>query len=332
MKKIGVIFLLAVALVLVFFACRKEEPSYPELVLRYADNQSDGYPTVEAAKYFAQLIGERTGGKIEVRIYSDSVLGSETSVMQQMFYGGVDMSRFSLGTLSQHFTELWTLHLPYLYTDSDHMWRVLDGPIGDMYLRQMEGKGLLGLAWYDAGARSFYTRTPVADIEALHGLTIRALENDMMSRTIALLGAEAVQIPYGDVYSALQKMRIDGAENNLPSYVSTGHYQAAPYFYQNEHFRLPEIVVMSTHARQKIEAVDPAFIEVFKECARLSGLYERKLWKEEEMRAYETAVRAGVQFTTPSQADLLALREAMEPLYRELGPEERAIVERIGDS
>jgi len=328
MKKL-VLFIVLV-LVIVFFACRKEEPTYPDLVLRYADNQIDGYPTVEAAKYFAKLVQERTEGKIEIRIYPDSTLGSENSVMQQMFYGGIDMSRFSLGTLSQHFVELWTLHLPYLYTDSDHMWRVLDGDIGDMYLQKMEGKGLVGLAWYDAGARSFYTRTPITNITSLKDLTIRVLENDMMSRTIALLGAEAIQIPYGDVYSALQKMRIDGAENNLPSYVSTGHYQAAPFFYQDEHFRLPEVVLMSTHAQKKIEAVDPSFIEVIKECARLSGLYERKLWKEEENRAYEVAVQSGVKFTIPSEKDLLELRKVMDPLYQELGEKEREIVERIG--
>lgn len=332
MKKVGTLLILVLVPVICFFACRKEEPSYPLLILRYADNQVDGYPTVEAAHYFAALVHERTGGKIEVKIYPDSMLGSENSVMQQMFYGGVDMSRFSLGTLSQHFAELWTLHLPYLYTDSDHMWRVLDGPIGDMYLQQMEGKGLIGLAWYDAGARSFYTRTPITGIDSLNGMTIRALENDMMSRTIALLGAKAVQIPYADVYSALQKMRIDGAENNLPSYVSTGHSQAAPYFYQNEHFRLPEVVVMSTHVQAKIEAVDPSFIEVFKECARLSGVYERTLWKEEERRAYEEAIQSGVIFTTPDEADLRELREAMLPLYQELGEMEREIVERIGNT
>ena len=323
---------IALVLVLLLFACHKEESSYPELVLRYADNQSNGYPTVEAAKYLAELVKERTDGKIEIRIYPDSALGSENSVMEQMFYGGIDMSRFSLGTLSQFFPELRTLHLPYLYTDSDHMWRVLDGEIGDMYLNKMVGQGLIALAWYDAGARSFYTRAPVSSIDDLKSMTIRVMENDMMSRIITLLGAEAVQIPYGDVYSTLQKLRIDGAENNLPSYVFTGHYQAAPYFYQDEHFRLPEVVMMSVYAQEKVAAVDPSFVEVIRACAKESGLYERKLWQEEEKKAYEEAVLSGVKFTIPSEEDLLALRKAMDPMYQELGEKEREIVERIGDT
>lgn len=330
MKKLPLLFL-AICCALLFFACKKEETIQPQLVLRYADNQAEGYPTVEAAKYFAKLVQERTGGKIEVRVYHDSVLGSENSVMQQMFYGGIDMSRFSLGSLSQYFVELWTLHLPYLYTDSDHMWRVLDGEIGDMYLQKMERRGLIGLTWFDAGARSFYTRSPVTSKKDLQGLTLRVLENDMMSSIITLLGAKAVQIPYGDVYSALQKLRIDGAENNLPSYVSTGHYQGAPYFYQNEHFRLPEVVVLSVHAQNKIAEIDPSFVEIFKECAKLSGLYERELWKEEEKRAYEHALASGVQFTFPNEEDLLAMRKAMDPLYQELGEKEREIVEQIAN-
>jgi tripartite ATP-independent transporter DctP family solute receptor len=328
MKKI---VFMAFLFALVFVSCKKEETRYPELVLRYADNQSDGYPTVEAAKYFAELVKERTDGKIEVRVFPDSVLGSETSVMEQMGYGGIDMSRFSVGTLTRYFPKLWTLQLPYLYADNDHMWRVLDGEIGDMYLEEVSGKGLIALAWYDAGARSVYTRVPVSGIEDLHGMVIRVMENDMMSRTIELLGAEAVQIPYGDVYSALQKMRIDGAENNLPSYVFTGHYQAAPYFYQDEHFRLPEVVMMSVYAEQKIAAVDPSFVGVVRTCAVESGLYERILWQQEEERAYEKAIASGVVVTKPSEDALLYLRQIMEPLYQELDEIAQDIVRRIED-
>lgn len=326
------VLLFALVFLIGLTSCRKESSSYPELVLRYADNQSPGYPTVEAAKYLAALVKERTGGRVEIRIYPDSVLGSEVDVMKQMVYGGIDMSRFSLGTLSQLFPELWTLQLPYLYSDSAHMWRVLDGDIGDMYLNDMVGKGIVGLAWYDAGARSFYTRTPISGIDALKGMVIRVQENDMMSRTIELLGAKAVQIPYGDVYSALQKLRIDGAENNLPSYVFTGHNQAAPYFYQDEHFRLPEVVMISVDAQKKLAALDPSYVELFRQCAKESGLYERKLWQDEEKRAFEEAARSGVTFTIPGEDDLLALRKAMEPLYRELGEKQQEIVGRIGDT
>nr|WP_319473950.1 TRAP transporter substrate-binding protein [uncultured Sphaerochaeta sp.] len=325
------IVFMAFLLAFVFISCKKEETRYPELVLRYADNQSDGYPTVEAAKYFAELVKERTDGKIEIRVFPDSVLGSENSVMEQMGYGGIDMSRFSVGTLTRYFPKLWTLQLPYLYTDNDHMWRVLDGEIGDMYLKEVSGKGLIALAWYDAGARSFYTRAPVASIEDLHSMVIRVMENDMMSRTIELLGAEAVQIPYADVYSALQKMRIDGAENNLPSYIFTGHYQAAPYFYQDEHFRLPEVVMMSVYAEQKIAALDPLFVEVVRTCAVESGLYERILWQQEEARAYEKAIASGVVVTKLSEDALLYLRQIMEPLYQELNENEQDIVRRIED-
>ncbi len=117
--------------------------------------------------------------------------------MEHMTYGGIDMSRFSLGTLSRFFPELWTLQLPYLYTDSEHMWRVLDGDIGDMYLREMSGKGIIGLASYDAGARSFYTITPISSFASLQDLTIRVQENDMMSRTSNCLVPRRCRFPMG---------------------------------------------------------------------------------------------------------------------------------------
>ncbi len=173
---------------------------------------------------------------------------------------------------------------------------------------------------------------PINSIEDLKGLTIRVQENDMMSRTIELLGAKAVQISYGDIYSALQKMQIDGAENNLPSYVFMGHNQAAPFFYQDEHFRLPEVVMMSLDAQKKVATIDPLFVDVIIDCARESGLYERNLWQQEEKRAYEAALASGVIFTTPSEQDLHELRKAMEPLYQELSQSEQEIVERIGDA
>jgi TRAP-type C4-dicarboxylate transport system substrate-binding protein len=108
--------------------CTKgQENKEPQLVLRYADNQPENYPTTKAAHYFASLVKERTEGAIEVSVFSNGELGSENSVLEQIQFGGVDFSRFSLGTLSNVDSKIGVLQMPYLYRDSDHMWRVLDG-------------------------------------------------------------------------------------------------------------------------------------------------------------------------------------------------------------
>ena len=109
---------------------------------------------------------ERTNGRIVINVYSDSELGDEPSVIEQLKFGGVDFARISVMSLGDDVEALNVLQLPYLYRDSDHMWRVLDGEIGDEFLAALQGTGMVGLSWYDAGARHFYNR--VQPIETLH--------------------------------------------------------------------------------------------------------------------------------------------------------------------
>lgn len=301
----------------------------PELILRYADNQPEYYPTTKAARYFADLVEERTGGRISIEVYGGGRLGGEVDVLEQVRIGGIDFSRFSLGTLAGTIPEMAVLQMPYLYDDSDHMWRVLDGPVGDEFLDVAEKYGFVGMCWFDAGARSFYTRTPVKNPSDLEGKRIRVQESELLEDIIGLLGADSMQIPYSDVYSALQLFKIDGAENNMPSYYYTGHYLVAPYFYKDEHFRLPEIMMMSLSARDKIVAIDPEFLSLVGQCAREASLYERQLWKETEQEVEEILSRTDVVVTIPSAEDLETIRKRLEPIYSSLDGKWLETVETI---
>lgn len=312
-------------------SCMRDEgrTDGPELILRYADNQPEYYPTTKAARYFADLVEEKTGGRISIEVYGDGKLGGEVEVLEQVRIGGIDFSRFSLGTLAGTIPEMAVLQMPYLYDDSEHMWRVLDGPVGDDFLDLAEDYGFVGMCWFDAGARSFYTRTPVKKPSDLEGKRIRVQESELMGDIIELLGADSMQIPYSDVYSALQLFKIDGAENNMPSYYYTGHYLVAPYFYQDEHFRLPEIMMMSLSAREKIGSLDPDFPALVEECARQASIYERQLWNETEKEVEEILSRTDVVVTTPSEEDLETIRKRLEPIYSSLDGKWLETVETI---
>ena len=209
----------------------QDEPG-AELILRYAENQPEDYPTTQAALAFADLVAQRTDGRVKVLVYSGGELGAEQSVIQQMQFGGIDFSRVSLSQLAEYEPALSVLQLPYLYTDADQMWRVLDGTIGDEFLSTLESLELTGLSWFDAGVRSIYTRQKVTGLADLQGLTIRVQESDMMSEMITDLGAKPVKVVYSKVYAALHNGEIDGAENNWPSYEAMGHYEVAPYFFK----------------------------------------------------------------------------------------------------
>ena len=137
--------LLILVLCLLLAGCgqSKEAKNVPQLILRYADNQPEDYPTTKAAEYFAQLVEERTHGKIVIRVYANGELGDENSVLEQVQFGGIDLTRVSMGTLAEFFPDVEVLQLPYLYDDADHMWRVLDGNIGDAFLASTRQAGSL---------------------------------------------------------------------------------------------------------------------------------------------------------------------------------------------
>ena len=284
--------LLAAAPALAVTGCTAQSASSQQekpLILRYAENQPEDYPTSKAAKAFAELVAQRTGGRVKVLVYSGAELGAEQSVIQQMQFGGVDFSRVSLSQLAEYEPELSVLQLPYLYSDAQQMWRVLDGDIGDEFLAMLDGMDLVGLSWFDAGVRSFYTREKVTGLDDLQGLTIRVQESDMMSDMITALGAKPAQVVYSKVYAALHNAEIDGAENNWPSYEVMGHYEVAPFFLKDEHTRVPEVQLASPAVMKKLAALDESFPEVIRACARESAQTERELWARREANRAEYA-------------------------------------------
>lgn len=326
------LFLLCAVLLFAGGCKASEEEVLPELILRYADNQPEDYPTTKAAEYFAKLVEERTHGKICIRVYCNGELGDELGVLEQIQFGGVDMARVSMGTLSEYNSDIEVLMLPYLYDDAEHMWRVLDGEIGEMFLTSARKSGVIGMSWYDAGARSFYTREKVAGLEDLRGLKIRVQESELMSRMMDYFGVESVQLQYGDVYSALQTKKIDGAENNWPSYESTGHFEAAPYYLLDEHSRLPEMQIISTVAWDKIAEVDEGYVTIVMECAKESALYERKLWKEREEESEARVRKLGAIVTELAPGELEKFREAVQPLYDSYPEDMQKLIQRIRQS
>lgn len=301
----------------------------PDLILRYAENQPEGYPTTEAAYAFADLVAEKTGGRVQVRVYSNGVLGSETSIVEQMEYGGIDFSRISIMSLGEFVPELYVLQLPFLYEDDDHMWQVLDGSIGEVFLDSIQGRiGLTGLAWFDAGVRHFYTNRPVTTLADLQGLRIRVAESALMEELVRDLGAVPVRLAYDDVYSALAKGDIEGAENNWPSYDYTGHYEVAEYMLLDGHTRIPELLLASAEAMDKLAALDPEYPALVQDCARQAGLLERELWRQTEADSEQRMREAGVVVTTLDDAQLALFEAAVAPLYAAYSSRS-ALIDRI---
>lgn len=287
------------------------------LVLRYAENQAQDYPTTQAAYKFAELVEEKTNGRIHIDVYHGGQLGDEKAVIEQLQFGAIDFTRVSISPLSEFEKSLNVLQLPYLYKDESQMWRVLDGSIGQRFLDSMEKNNLVGLSWFDAGARNFYnSKRPVTKLEDLRGLKIRVQESQLMMGMISALGANPTPMPYGEVYSGLQTGVIDGAENNWPSYDSVSHYEVAKYYVLDEHTRVPEMQLVSKSTWDKFSDEDKAII---KECAQESALLERELWKAKEGTSEAKVRAAGCVITELEPGEKEKFQAAMQPLYAQFG-------------
>ncbi len=298
-----------------------------KMVLRYAENQVKDYPTTKGAQKFADLVKEKTNGRITVEVYDSGQLGDEKSVIEQIQFGGIDMSRVSLTPLSEFSKDLMALQMPYLYRDADHMWKVLDGDIGKKLLGSTEKDGIVGLSWYDAGARNFYnSKREIKSMADMQGLKIRVQESGLMMDMVKALGASPTPMAYGEVYSGLQTGVIDGAENNWPSYESTSHYEVAKYYVIDEHSRIPEMQIISKQTWDKLSADDQ---KILRECAAESSKYERELWAKQEQESEKKVRDGGSVITKLSEEARAEFVKAMEPLYEKYGADYKELIDQI---
>ncbi|WP_298886697.1 TRAP transporter substrate-binding protein [uncultured Bradyrhizobium sp.] len=294
---------------------------------RAADTQAEDYPTVQALRYMGALISERTGGRHEIKVFHSRQLGEEKETIEQTRAGAIDLNRTNVALIGNFVPAMNVLAMPFLFRSIEHMQKVLDGPIGKEILGSFEPYGFVGLAFYDSGARSIYNSVrPVKSIADLKGLRIRVQQSELMSDMIRALGAEPVELPYGQVLTGLSTHLIDGAENNWPSFVTTDHYKHAGYYTLTEHTMSPEVLVISLKAWRSLSAEDQT---IFREAAARSSLYMREKWRDLEEESQRKAEAAGIVVTR--DIDRKPFEDAMAPVYARAAqdPAAAALIERI---
>ncbi|MBB3233830.1 tripartite ATP-independent transporter DctP family solute receptor [Phyllobacterium endophyticum] len=292
------------------FASLLASSASAQTVLRSADTHPDGYPTVEAVKYMGELIKERTGGRYAVEVYPSAQLGEEKDTIEQTQAGVLDFNRVSMGPFNGIVPETRVPSLPYIFRSADHMRHTMDGPIGGELLKAFEAHNLVGLAFYDSGARSFYnSKKPITSLADMKGMKFRVIQSDVFVDMVNQLGANATPMGYGEVYSALETGVIDGAENNWPSFESAKHYEVAKYITLDQHQMVPEVLVMSKTSWDKLSSEDQAIV---KQAAKDSVSKMRELWDAREKKSRAIVEAAGVKV---SEIDKQPLIDAMKPVY-----------------
>ncbi|RPD35538.1 C4-dicarboxylate ABC transporter [Petrotoga sp. HWH.PT.55.6.1] len=293
------------------------------IVLKLAENQPVNNPVTVADEYFAELVKEKTNGNVIVEVYPGAVLGEEVDSIQQVRAGVIAMARVNTVPLAEFIPEVGVFTLPYIFANTDHKWEVLDGPIGNSVLESFEKAGLVGLNYYEAGSRNFYTvKKPIKSLADLKGLKIRVQPSEISLEMVRLLGGIPTPLSYGEVYSALQTGVIDGAENDFVSYYTSSHYEVAPYYTLDGHLSPPAVTIMNKDIFYDLpKEYQQAILEAAKEAQSFE--IEEMLAFEEESR--EIVVAAGVQIF---EVDVVEFQEAVEPIY-DMYPEYTEIIEQI---
>jgi len=299
-----------------------------KLVLKASDVHPAGYPTVVAVESMGKKLEQATNGRLSVQMFGSMQLGGEKEAIEQAQVGAIQFARVSVGALGPVIDDLNVFNLPFLFRNTAHMQKVIDGAIGQELLDKVSNNpkaGLIGICWMDAGARNVYdTKKPVQTIGDLKGMKVRVMGNPMFVDMMNALGGNGVAMGYDQVFSALQTGVVDGAENNPPSFVFDNHYQVAKYYTLTEHLIVPEILVFSKKTWDTLLKDEQ---ELLKKYGREAQAEERVLWQKYEQQALEKAKAAGIQII--EVPDKKPFQEAVKPVWDKYGPKYADMIKRI---
>ena len=296
---------------------------------RAADNQPVDYPTAMAMKYMGSQISAATKGKYDIKVYSNSMLGSGKDTIEQVKIGAIDMTRVSTSEFHGIIPESLIPSFPFLFRDIEHFRKVMYGPLGDKMLEAFDKAGWIGLCFYEAGARSLYAEKPIRTLADAKGLKIRVQPSDLWVAIVSAMGGTATPIPYAEVYTALKTGLVDAAENNYPSYETSKHFEAAPIYSETQHVMAPDVVVFSKKIWNKLSKEEQIIV---RRAAKESVAYFTKLWAEKERAAKEAARKGGASFIEDVKRPEFVT--AMKPVWDRFAqtPELKKLVQEIVDA
>ena len=310
MKK-GLFIFIGILLVLLAvgygFSLRGGEGKVREL--RLAHSLNTRHPVHVTMEFMAQRVKEKSGGKLIVQIFPNEQLGTEKESIEALQLGYLAITKTSTAPMESFVPRLQIFGIPYLFRDSEHFWKVVQSPIGEELLEAGADKGLKGLCYYDAGARSFYAKKEIHSPADLEGMKIRVMKSVMSMQMIETMGGSPTPISWGELYTSLDQGVVDAAENNPPSFDTSRHFEICKYYILDEHVRVPDMLVISTRVWN---GLTPEEQQILREAVDESVEYNRKLWAESEQQSLEKVQAAGVTIIRP---DKTLFQEAVRPMW-----------------
>ena len=271
---------------------------------------NDGHPNTAAMDKFAELIDVATAGEITLDVFHGGVLGSQPDALEQVRIGAIEIGNFNLGPIGPMVKEANLVSLPFIFKSVPHMFSVLEGEAGQTVAAAMGEAGVLPLAWFDAGARSFYSQKPINSPADVEGLKIRVMNNDLYTSMISAMGGNPSPMAFSEVQQALKTGVVDGAENNFPSFKNVGHYEVTTHYSLSEHLIIPECICVNT---EKFNALSADMQAAVRDAAAEAALLQRELWAVGSEQARKDVEAAGIKVN--EIADKGPFQAAMDSVY-----------------
>ncbi|MEG3110313.1 MULTISPECIES: TRAP transporter substrate-binding protein [Pantoea] len=297
-------------------------------VLKVAEVQPAGYPTVVALQSMGEKLKTATNGRLEMKIYAGGVLGDEDQALQQVQLGAIDMIRVSLAPVTTIAPETSVLTLPYIFRDVDHMHKVLDGDVGKEIVEKFDqdpNTRMVFLGWTDAGERNMITKKPLAKPEDLKGMKIRVQNSAISLATLKAMGANPVAMGVSEVFSAMQTGVVDGTENNPPTFVAHNYMPVAKYYTLSGHFIQPEMILFSKRAWDRMKPEDQVLL---KKLGKEAQDEERQLWATYTDQSIAKMKAGGVTFQQTNRDYFV---KATQPVRDQFGGKYQSLMTQIAD-
>ena len=296
---------------------------------RSADVHAKDYPTNMAVAYMGEQLSKASGGKDSIKVFGDSMLGSEKDTVEQVKIGQLDMVRVSTAAFHGIVPESMIPSLPFLFRDINHFRKTMYGPQGDKILAAFDKAGFVALCMYESGARSVYAKKPVKTVADMKGMKIRVQPSDLWVSLIGALGASPTPMPMAEVYTGLKTGLVDAAENNYPSYEEARHYESAPVYSETQHVMSPEVIVFSKKVWDTLTKEEQ---KIIRDAAKETVPYYIDLWTKKEMASKEITIKAGAQYINDvNKAEFV---NVMKPVWDKFSPtpELKALAKEIVDT
>ena len=298
----------AVALLAAPFSQAFAQEIKPRLI-RFGYGLNEQSNQGRAVKFFAEEVAKNSGGKMKIRAVGAAALGPDTQMQQALIGGAQEMMVGSTATLVGITKEMALWDTPFLFSTAKEADTVLDGPIGQKVMDKLQEKGLVGLAYWENGFRNLTnSKRPVTKLEDLDGIKLRVMQNEVYLDSFKLMGANAIPLPFSELFSALETKTVDGQENPYNTILSSKFYEVQKYLSVTNHVYSPWIMTVSKKWWDQLSKDEQ---KVLTDAARASRDFERKDTREEAAKAVADLKAKGMAVNDVSPQEVNRMREKL---------------------